>query len=360
MIEKAEHSSRVIVHSGHIINNLRVLAGKTAGKVMMMSVVKADAYGHGAVTVSRICEPLTDWFGVASVEEGIELRRAGIGKPVLIFGVPTPGNASLYSDYNLTAVISSLKHFEILPSGTQYHLEFDTGMGRLGFLPEQTADVLIAMADYPHLRAEGIMSHFATADEPGSTRAKTQIELFSSIRSQFSESLITHMANSGGMIFYPESHFDMVRPGIAIYGYDPGEQSIEGLQPALSWEATVVQCRRILKGESVSYGARWVAGKDGYLLTIPAGYADGIPRLLSGKFKIGFRGTVLQQTGTVTMDYFMVFSEHPAQAGLDKVEILGSKSNHAGIWSKTLATIPYEILCGIHPKIKRLVMHAGT
>jgi alanine racemase len=355
MLEKAYHSTRIVVHTGNIRHNIGVLAGKTARDVMKMAVVKADAYGHGAVTVAQIAEDVVDWFGVASVEEAMELRDARITKPILVFGVPGVHNASIYDRYNLTAVVSHPGQLGILSPGTRYHLGFDTGMGRLGILPEQAADVLEAIKKADHLVPEGIMSHFATADEPGSKKAAAQLEAFRSLRAQFPEHLITHMANSGGIFHYPGSHFDMVRHGISMYGYSPGTTAVVGLKPALSWEAAVVQCRKIKRGETVSYGARWQAPEDGYLLTIPAGYDDGIPRLLSGKFSVTVNGIEMPQTGTVTMDYIMVFSKQPVDIERAVAVLLDTNGRDAGTWAEITGTISYEILCGISRKVKRLV-----
>lgn len=355
MLEKSYHSTRAVVHAENIRNNLRVLADKTGPDVKKMAVVKADAYGHGAVHVSQIADDMVDWFGVASVEEGVELRDADITRPILVFGVPGVHNASLYERYQLTAVVSGTGQFAMLHPGTRCHLAFDTGMGRLGFMPWQTADVLDAIKKADHLVFEGIMSHFATSDESDSPKAHSQIELFRSVRTQFPEHLITHMANSGGILHYPESHFDMVRHGIGMYGYAPGRAEVPELKPALSWEASVVQCRKIKKGETVSYGARWSAPEDGYLVTIPVGYADGVPRQLSGKLRIKIDGVELPQTGTVTMDYIMAFSAERVDIDVPVVHILDTEKNNAGTWAEMAGTIPYEILCGISQKVKRLV-----
>ncbi|MCA1800894.1 MAG: alanine racemase [Rhodothermaceae bacterium] len=360
MVEKAYNSTRVVVHADHIRNNIEVLAGKTGAGVLKMAVVKADAYGHGAVNVSQITEDLVDWYGVASVEEAMELRDARISKPILVFGVPGVHNASIYERYNLTAVVSDLRQLGILHPGTRYHLEFDTGMGRLGLLPEQVAEVRDAVSKADHLQVEGIMSHFATADEPESGKVLEQLELFRSVRAQFPEHFLTHMANSGGICYYPASHFDMVRHGISMYGYSPGTTAEKELKPALSWEATVVQCRALKKGQSVSYGARWAAPDDGFLITVPVGYADGIPRLLSGRFNVMLNAKPVQQTGTVTMDYIMLYSGVPAGIGNSTVLLLDTESAHAGVWAKTLGTIPYEIVCGISPRIKRIVVNGDS
>ena len=355
MLEKAYHSTRVIVHSQNIRHNLRVLARKTSQGVMKMAVVKADAYGHGAVTVAHIAEEVADWFGVASVEEAVELRDARITKPVLVFGVPGAHNAALYERYNLTAVVSNPGQLGILHPGTRYHLAFDTGMGRLGILPAQAADVLDAIKKADHLVLEGIMSHFATTDKPGSGMATRQLQTFKSLRAQFPEHLITHMANSGGILHYRESHFDMVRHGISMYGYPPGATRMPELKPALTWEAGVVQCRKIKKGDTVSYGANWSAPEDGYLLTIPVGYADGVPRLLSGKFSVTVNGIEMPQTGNVTMDYIMAYSKQPVNIENSVAVLLSPSGQNAGTWAEITGTIPYEILCGIRQKVRRLV-----
>ncbi|MFU8859732.1 MAG: alanine racemase [Cyclonatronaceae bacterium] len=355
MLEKAYHSTRAVVHAENIMNNLRVLADKTRPDVKKMAVVKADAYGHGSVHIAQMTQEAVDWFGVASVEEGMELRDADITRPIMVFGVPGVHNAALYERYQLTAVVSHTGQFSMLHPGTRCHLAFDTGMGRLGFLPEQTAEVLDAIKKADHLFIEGIMSHFATSDEAGSPKAHHQLELFRSLRARFPEHLITHIANSGGILHYPDSHFDMVRHGISMYGYAPGSTELPELKPALSWEASVVQCRKISKGETVSYGARWSAPDDGYLLTIPVGYADGLPRQLSGKIRVSVNGVELPQTGIVTMDYIMAFSGEPVDINSSVVQVLDTVKNHAGKWAELAGTIPYEILCGISPKVKRLV-----
>ena len=350
MIQKT--NSVVKVDRSAIKNNTKVLSRHLDKDVRIMAVLKADAYGHGAVPVAKTLEPLVGAFAVNDIQEGIELRENGIEKPVLVFEVPQKSRVSQYRMHNLTATISSEEHFDWLPNGTSYHLNFDTGMGRLGFLPSQAQRISNLVEENRELFCTGIYSHFATADEPDSELVHKQLDQFRTIRTYFPEEITTHISNTGALAFYDTEQFNMVRLGIGMYGFPPGETQIEGLKPALSWETTLVQNKRIRANSTVSYGANWQASSDGFLGVLPVGYEDGIRRNLSGKIAVTIGDKSYEVVGTVTMNYCMIFmADGDIQQG-ETVKIL-HPGQHAGDWARKLETIPYEILTSINPKIPR-------
>ncbi|MDR8392741.1 alanine racemase [Aliifodinibius sp. S!AR15-10] len=355
MVKDISGNSFVEVNISIIKQNLKVLKEFLPTNGKQMAVVKANAYGHGAVEVARAIEKQVAWFAVNDVEEGIELREVGISNPILVFGVPTAETAPTYKNHDLTATVSSLSHFRLLNPGTDYHLNFDTGMGRLGLVQDEITQTQKAIQNYSELRCTGIYSHFATADNPGSEKAEEQLVRFKSICQNFEPEILTHMANTGGTAFYPEAHFDMVRNGIGIYGYAPGSTEIEGLVPAIRWQSHLVQVKQISKGETVSYGARWKAPENGFVGTIPMGYEEGIPRLLTGNMEVAINQQRYTVVGTVTMNYIMVFlgsSDIPAEG--EPVELLGSRAMTADQWAANTQTIPYEIVTGISCRVPRI------
>lgn len=349
-----KRNSSVIVDLSAIRCNLTAIKAKLNTGTKVMAVLKADAYGHGSIAVAEAIAEEADWFAVNDIEEGIELRDAGMEQPILVFGVPDSDTASLYSSYSLTATISDLAHFGLLPAGTKYHLNFDTGMGRLGFRSDQIKKVMSEMDAHPELMCTGIYSHFATSDNPGSPKVERQLELFKEIRSVFPQNLLTHISNTGASFFYSDIAFDMVRTGIGIYGYPPGETAISELQPALEWHSYLTQVHPVKKGDTVSYGAHWQAPESGYVGVIPVGYEDGLKRALSGKigFKIG--GKVYPQAGTITMNYCMVFLGRKKFSVGEKVILISRSAQTVQNWAEKMGTIPYEIVTSISSKIPRV------
>lgn len=347
-----KHNSVLRVDLGSISSNLRVLRSHLKPGVNLMPVIKEDAYGHGAIELARHVQSEVDWFAVNDIYEGIELREHGIELPILVFSVPEKEFSHLYSRYNLTASVSARSHFELLNEGTEYHLNFDTGMGRLGLRPAQRVAVLKAQANHPEIHCTGIYSHFSTADEQESTKMQQQYNRFKELRQHFSDALITHMANTAGAVQLPGAQFDIVRVGIGMYGYAPGAVNIEGIVPVMSWETHLVQVNEIQQGETVSYGATWAAPRDGYVAAIPVGYADGIPRGLSNNFYVRISGVEYPVVGTVTMNYCMIFlGDNQPEEGA-KVQ-LWYPGQTAADWGQKMGTIPYEMLTGVSSKIPR-------
>ncbi|MDG5767271.1 alanine racemase [Balneolales bacterium ANBcel1] len=339
--------------------NARQLQKNLAPGVRSMAVVKANAYGHGASLIAPVLADTYDAFAVANVAEGMELRDAGITRDILVFGVPVREAAGTFLSHDLIAVVSAPDHFRLLKSGTRYHMEIDTGMGRLGFSHRALEEVARMVEERADLHCEGVMTHFATADESGSSHMELQKERFREMRSFFydrlpdSRQMIFHAANSAASLDHPDSHGDMVRHGIALYGYDPTPDPSPEFRPVMRWKSRVADCKIIRKGDTVSYGATWEAPADGRLAIIPSGYADGYRRNLSGLMPVEIDGKWYPQAGCVTMDYIMVWLGDDRYKPGTEVTLMGGERNHAALWADAIGTIPYEICCGIHPNIPR-------
>ena len=339
-------------------NNVAILRGYMKPGVRQMAVIKANAYGHGAVKIASFLDDKVEWFGVCSLPEAIELREHGIKKDILILGAPEPETAHLYSEYQLTAVISSFEHFNWLPEKTVCHLKFDTGMGRFGFFPEQVKEVLQQMKIHSNLYYQGLMTHFAKADDPGSPMVEKQLQRFGTIQKHFDSTYLTHAANTGALAFYDGTQFDMVRTGIGLYGYPPGNTVIEGLKPVMKWRSRLVSCKYVQKGATVSYHAKWTARENGYVGVIPVGYADGVRRNLTGNYQVQIEENNFPVVGIITMDYIMVsLGEQSFPVGTP-VAVMGNEGNTAKDWGDRMDTISYEILCGISAsRVKRMYLN---
>ena len=348
-------SSTLHVNLAKIAQNLDAVNAKVGSGVKRMAVVKDEAYGHGMVPVAKYLQDKVEWFCVARIDEAVMLRKAGIELPILVFEIPPIGKEYLFKDHKITASISDLSVFERLEAGTDCHLHFDTGMFRLGILPEDVGTTLEMMNKHPDLNYIGIYTHFANSDEADQPRVEVQLEVFKAIRAQFPEDLMTHTCNSGAIFYYDhlDVFFDAVRPGVCLYGYAPGSVEIPELLPVVEWKSDLVQVKYIKKGDSVGYGSRWQAPKDGWLGIISVGYSDGIFRGLSGKFKVEIEGKQYQQVGTISMDYIAVFlNEDKLPIGAE-VTLLSDGELSAKEWAKQLNTIPYEITTTIAQKVKR-------
>lgn len=345
-------NSFVSINLSQLDQNISQLSQHLGEDTRIMAVVKANAYGHGALGVAEHIEDSVGAFAVNDIEEGIELREHGINKPILVFAVPEKSSIDQYRIHNLTATISAFEHFEWLPSGTSFHLNFDTGMGRLGFAPEDAGQIAEMVSDHATLFCTGLYSHFATADNPNSDQVQEQQKLFKKIQSHFPEKLNAHIANTGATAYYDTEQFNMVRLGIGLYGYSPGYEPVTGIAPVLKWKSRLVQVKKLHKGDTISYGATWRAPGEGYLGIIPVGYDDGLRRRLSGDISVQINGKIYGMVGTITMNYCMVFLEKDNYDPGTEVELLHGEQNAAD-WAKLLHTIPYEILCSINPQIER-------
>jgi len=351
-------SSIAEINLDNAVLNLKEIKSRSAGK-KILSVVKCDAYSHGAPQISRAIEENTDWYAVASVDEGIQLRMSGIKKPILVFATPDYETAAAYQTHGLTASVSDLSHFSILMDGTSYHLNFDTGMGRLGFFPEDAEEVRRMAVVNQRLTCRGIYSHFATADDPGSPAVPEQHKRFRSVLAHFSEIPLVHMSNTGAVVNYPDlDHFDMVRTGLGMLGYSSGSTRYSWLKPVMKWTAELAQVRRITKGTAVSYGSAWKAAEDGYLATLPVGYGDGVPRSLSSKLQVWIDGEYYPQVGRVTMDMLMIFLGDKKLPVKSEVHLLGGGGWNAHDWAETAGTNVHEILTNLTTRVGRVYLQS--
>ena len=347
-----------------------------------LGVVKADAYGHGAVPVSRELQRLgADYLAVSNYEEALQLRRAEIQLPILILGYTPPEFAREEAALSITQEVHSLEYGKELAAalaGTglklTIHMKVDSGMSRLGFFAydrPETVEELSELATLPELYPEGIFMHFAVSDTP-SQDAYTQMQhqrfmdLVQALRQRGVVPRIVHCANSGATIAYPQFAHDMVRPGIATYGLDPSGdlRGMADLRPLMSLKTTIAAIRPFGPGITVSYGRTYTTPENRVLAVCPIGYADGLPRRLSGKLTFLLHGRRVPVVGRICMDMCMVdITEVPeAQVG-DEVTVVGTDGGETitwDHWADQLGTISYELVCGINKRVPRLYFRDGA
>jgi len=360
------------VDLGAVRSNARVLA-ETAAPAALLAVVKADGYGCGAVPVARAAlDAGATWLGVALVEEGAALRAAGIDAPVLVLSEPPPEAAGAVVSAALTPVVYTEPGIEALAKAVAelspdaalpVHLKVDTGMHRVGCPPEAVAALVDAIDGRPELVLDGICTHFAVADEPDRSESHEQLDQFrqvlDAVDSARGRPRLIHAANSAAMLAVPDARFDLVRAGIALYGVAPAPILADrvSLTPVLSLRAQVTYVKTLPAGTRVSYGLRYELTRRSRIVTVPVGYADGVPRnlgLRGGEVLIGGRRYPI--AGTVTMDQLMVdLGDATAEVG-DEVVLLGRQGGDevtAEEWAERLDTIAYEIVTGIGPRVPR-------
>lgn len=325
-------------------HNFEVVRQLAPGK-RIIPVVKADAYGHGAIAISMRLAPHAYAFAVAQPSEGVQLRKAGIKNPILVLCSPEPMFANVYNDWDLDAVVGHFDALETLPTGTRVHIKFDTGMRRLGFLPHEASAVLKAVQARPDIDVVGLMSHFANADIPGHPSIQAQIEAFHMVSGAFPTHWMRHLSNSAATITQPDLPFDAVRVGLLLYGYTPNSLDAPKLKPVKHWVSRITQVRPIEAGTPVSYGWTWQAPADGWIGVVPVGYADGYPRFASGKAMVDLNGGPAPLAGRVTMDYIMVFTDRRPLVLGEEVILLGGPNSTADMLAQASDTISYDILC---------------
>ncbi len=363
--------TRVIVDLGAIAHNIRVLKNHIGHHVRLMAVVKADAYGHGAVPVAGAAlSSGVDWLGVALVEEGIRLRRAGLSAPVLILSGAIPQAADQIVRHNLTAsvftwesVLAMNQAAEAYGRKVPIHIKVDTGMGRIGLDPRNVLPFLEGMRPLRHLFVEGIFSHFASADARAKVSALRQLtefkNLIASLDAQRIKIPLKHIANSAATIDMPESHMDMVRSGISIYGLYPSREvnASLGLVPAMTMATGILFIKEIPEGTPVSYGHTFVTHRRSRIATLPVGYGDGYPRLLSNQSRVLVCGMRAPVVGRICMDMTMIdVTDVPHARVGDEVILFGNQSgSEIGIdeIAEMAGTINYEITCGITKRVPR-------
>jgi alanine racemase len=352
--------------------NVRTLAG-VASPAALMAVVKADGYGHGAVPVARAAlDAGAQWLGVALVEEGAELRAAGIDAPVLVLSEPPPPAAPAVVALGLTPVAYTRPGIDALAkavadSGADplpVHLKVDTGMHRVGCSVADACGLAESIATRDELRLEGVLTHLAVADEPDNPYTPHQLDRFDTLLDDLRRAGVAfdlvHAANSAALLaFADRARFDLVRCGIAVYGVPPapGLAGRVPLRPAMAVKARVSHVKRLPAGARLSYGLRYTMPRDGTVATVPVGYADGVPRALSATGgEVLVRGRRHPMAGAVTMDQLMVDVGDAAVEVGDEVVLLGRDGDAeitADEWADRLGTIGYEIVCGIGRRVPR-------
>jgi alanine racemase len=367
----------VEINLSALAHNVRQIRSLLAPTTAIMAVVKADAYGHGAIDVAQtILAEGVEWLAVATVPEGIELRQAGIVAPMLVLGVVNDGlQVQAIVKWDLQITVCSLEQAIWLSksaAGLQLdrslmvHLTLDTGMSRLGADWRQAADFFTEVKSLPYLQIASLYSHLATADELDATVMEMQAERFRVAVAEIAAAGHTipslHLANSAGILVSESLHYQMVRPGLILHGIYPAPhfQSVIDLQPVLSVKARIDQVKEITAGTGVSYGYRFIADRDLLIAAVGIGYADGIPRRLSDRMQVAIRGKLVPQIGSITMDRIVLdVSQFPDLQVGEIVTILGRDGDAqitADDWAHELGTISWEILCGFKHRLPRVAI----
>lgn len=359
---------------GALAQNYRTIKNFLTGGAQLMAVVKADAYGHGAVECARALQTAgADWFGVALVEEGRELRAAGIARPIYCLGGFWQGQAEEIIKHDLTPALFRIDAAEELNAGARrvgrivnYHLKVDTGMGRLGVPYAEVGEFARRLKEFDHIHLDGVQTHFADADGAKTAYTERQIELFNESLAALRELSFNptwrHLANSPGLHAYPNAHGNLARAGATLYGLARDVLSPRlpplALQPVLSLHSRIVLLKTVPAGSALGYGCTFTTSRTSRIATIPLGYADGLRRAHSNNGRVLVRGRSVSIVGRVSMDLTIIdVTDVPNVALGDEVVLIGEQ-NGVRICAEDLAeqigTISYEIVTGISARVPRL------
>lgn len=350
------------VNLSNLRHNLDIIRREVGPDVDVMGVVKSNAYGHGIREVAAFLSDKVEFFGVASLKEALQVRDAGLKNPTLIFGYVFPEEVNECTGKNISVSISSFEQADGLSKAAnkplKIHIKLDTGMGRMGIPAAEAVEVVTKIAALPNLVIEGLMTHFAVADKSTDPFTVEQIQSYKKIlyalESKKLKFTFKHLANTAGVFNFRESHFNLVRPGISLYGV--GDKR---LKPVMSLKAKVHLIKKLPKGHSVSYGRNFVLPKEGYVAVLPIGYGHGYPYSLTGKSgaRVLINGKSYPISGNVCMDYTLIFlgEKTDVQTGDEAVLIgeQGSESITASELASLTGTIPYEIMTRVSHEIER-------
>ena len=363
---------------GAIRDNFAAMRGRLRDDTKMIAVVKTDAYGHGAVRIAEMMEPEAYiWgFAVATTEEAVELRRAGIRKPILCLGFVFPQDYDLLVRLQIRPATFKLSMARQLSEAASragmilpVHLAVDTGMGRIGFqVCEEDADEAAEIAKLSNLKVEGLFTHFARADERDKDYTQEQFRKYCRFEQMLEERGVSiplrHAANSASIMELPGTHLDAVRAGITIYGIYPSDEvdrNLMPMKPAMSLISHICYIKKVPAGTSISYGGTFVTERESRIATIPVGYGDGYPRSLSNKGSVLIRGRRAPIVGRVCMDQFMVDVTEIEAEEFDKVTLLGQDGEDA-VTADELGRLsgrfPYELVCDISKRVPRVYVDA--
>jgi alanine racemase len=371
----AVRPTRAEINLGHLRHNLNVVR-KAAGESRVFGVLKADGYGHGAPAVARTLERAgIDGFCVALVEEAVELREAGIRTPILVMGGAYYGQAwGEVLERDITPVIFDPSHAEHLAREVRMrgraepaavHFKIDTGMGRLGCDPRRVSEVLEQIRAMPEIRIDGLMTHFACADDAAIDSMRDQLELFQrateTAQREGVGAVIRHAANSAALFRASDARLDLVRPGISLFGIAPQHGARVDLRPVMKIRTEVVATRQIRAGDAIGYGHTFRAARDSRIATIPMGYADGLSRQLSNRGEVLVRGRRAKIVGAVSMDLTMIdVTDHEGVEMGEEVVVLGpqqGKEASDAITAEEIArhagTIPWDVLTSVSRRVPR-------
>lgn len=369
--------TKAIINTSNLKKNFLNIRRKV-GKSKIMAVVKADAYGHGIKTTLDALNVLgkqkPEYFAVATPDEGVELRQLKIKQPILIFDPLDKFQVYKFFEFNLIPSVFTQEHLNILLKEKKrlksnkkilVHVKIDTGMNRLGVDYQGAFEFIKKLSsDNNNFKIDGIFTHFATSDEVGSKYAILQIKRFDEVIKSLKEDNINfglaHAANSGAILDFPGAYYDMVRPGISLYGYYPSLQTSESIKlyPVMSLVSKVSSVKKLKRGESVSYSRKYFAKKETNIISVPIGYADGFTRALTNKAQAIINEKIYNQVGAVTMDRIMFDVGNDKIKINDDVILIGEKGRlkiDAWDWSKKINTIPYEVTCGISKRVPRVI-----
>ncbi|MEM7102868.1 MAG: alanine racemase [Bacteroidota bacterium] len=363
------HHVWIEISFSNLAHNLEQIKQHTPGK-KILGIVKKNAYGHGLVEVGkRLAKLDVDYLGVIYPFEGIQLRDAGVEKPILVLGATLPTDIRGCLDKGLEFSLLSMDHLSAVEKASvasgnkgRVHIKIDTGMNRIG-VPWNRSEALIKAAlASKHVEIIGLFSHLASADTPNVGFSKVQVDRLQSAVNYFESAggkkPLIHLAASGGILHYPETHFDMVRPGHLLYGVYPdheAERSLD-LRPVLSLHARVAFTKKIDKGATVGYGQSWTATKSTHISTVPIGYGDGYPRGLRNQCQVMARGQLFPVVGSVCMDQIMVDTGEIQLEPGEEVVLVGRHGKHSikvEELAKVLNTVPDDLLSGFHIDIPR-------
>ncbi len=359
-------------------HNFSLIKSKLPDGTRLMPIIKADAYGHGAVEVAKFLEGRCSAFGLAVLDEAIELRHAGITTPMLLLGYTAPEQYGIAIENNVSLTVFDLYDARILDSvaaklgkKAKVHIAVDTGMSRIGFqVTEGDADDAAKIFELEHIEVKGIFSHFSTADEADKTYAQGQKELFDRfvrmMRARGCTAEILHMNNSAGIMEMSDTHYDMVRAGIILYGLYPSDEVNKEdfpLRPVMELITHISHIKTLPAGRGISYGRTYVTDKETRVATIPVGYADGYPRALSGKGHVLIHGVPCPILGRVCMDQMMVdISELPDANVGDRVVLFGTDNGHhlsVEEVAELAYSFNYEFVCNIGRRVPKAYFKNG-
>ncbi|PLX15334.1 MAG: alanine racemase [Candidatus Muiribacterium halophilum] len=366
--------TRAYIYLDNLRYNLENIRKKTNTKIL--AAVKANAYGHGAIEVSRFIEEnkLAEYLGIATTNEAIELREADLSLPILKFSHSTFEEIPYLIKNNIECAVYSTSFLKKAQEEAKkqnktfyFHLKIDTGMGRVGVLPHELQEFLNIYKNSTNTKLKGVMTHFPVSDERNKSFTKEQIKKFrecvETIKENNIDPGILHTANSGAIIDLPETYFDMVRPGIMMYGYYPSSETTQSvtIKPVMTLVSKILHIKKVKSNTPISYGSTYHTFDNSYIATIPVGYGDGYDRSLSNRGKVCCKGLEYKIAGRVCMDQFMIdLGNNPAKITIeDDVVLFGTyKGSHISLYylCSLLNTITYEPLCNVAPRIPRIYL----